>query len=143
MRDAVASHAGAAQAACARLLVDFANAMDCHDHTRVLGLFTEDAVLERPGSVLRGKQEIDGFLQQRPRQRVTRHLCTNQSVDVASSERATGQAYVLFFQALNEGAAELPLPTPEPALVEYRATFLRNDGQWRMQDLAIRMVYSN
>jgi hypothetical protein len=117
--------------------------MDCHDHARVLGLFTEGAVLARRGGVLRGKEEISGFLQQRARHRVTRHLCTNQVIDVVSSERATGQAYVLFFQAPNESAAELPLPMPEPALVEYRATFLRNDARWQIQALAIRMIFSN
>ncbi|QFZ86194.1 hypothetical protein GFK26_27235 [Variovorax paradoxus] len=140
---AEAGAAQVAQAECSRLFVDFANAMDHHDHSRVMDLFSEDAVLERPASVLRGRQEISGFVLQRPRHHVTRHLCTNQAIDVLSNERATGLAYVLFFQAPNEGAALLPLRMPNPALVEYRAAFIRNEDRWRIDALAITVIFSN
>jgi hypothetical protein len=144
MNAAASVLAAAAQAACARLLIDFANAMDCHDHARVLDLFAEEGVLERPGSVLQGRQEIGGSLQHRSRQRVTRHLCTNQAVAVISPERARGLAYVLFFESPNEGGAPLPLHMPKPALVEYRATFSRADcGKWQIQALSIGMVFQS
>lgn len=137
------SAAQAAQAECSRLLVDFVNALDCNDSSRALELFVCDALLETPGRVMRGTREIDTFLHQRPRQRITRHICTNQAVDMLSSERATGIAYVLFFQAPNESGAALPLPLPTPALAEYRASFTRDEDQWRIQTLRIGMVFTD
>jgi hypothetical protein len=130
-----------AEAACSGLIVGFANHIDRAEYPQVVALFASDATLERPGAALRGSREIEAFLHQRPRHVMTRHLCTNVSIDVVSEGRAEGSAYVLFFSAEAGADTHLPLPCAPSAVVEYHARFRQEDGQWRIDGLKIAPVF--
>jgi len=129
------------ESACSRLIIDFATHIDAMDYPRVLGLFAEDATLERVGVVLRGLGEIRDFLEKRPARAVTRHLCTNIRVQPRGDDRADGSCCVHFFQSPNEEERPLPLQVAASAVVEYLVGFVRQHGEWRIQDFRIRPVF--
>lgn len=132
--DAVARLAD--EAACAHLCTDFANHLDARRYAQVLGLFTEDGTLDRLGTVFRGRQAIAGFLEARPGDVQTRHLCTNIRVDFDGEDQATGRCYVLFFQGAGEGVPRMAGP---PSVVEYHDRFLRTPAGWRIHTRRIQL----
>lgn len=138
-----ASIAGEAdvESACSRLIIDFASGMDHKDYPRVLQLFAQDATLDRAGLVMRGIDEIRGFLEQRPEHVVTRHLCTNIRVRTRGDDEADGTCYLQFFQSANEDSHPLPLKASATAVAEYLVRFVRQHGSWRIRDFRIRPVF--
>jgi ketosteroid isomerase-like protein len=128
------------EAACTRLCVDFANHLDARRYAQVLDLFTEDAALDRMGTVSAGRDEIACFLTARPTDITTRHICSNirVSFDSEDDDEASGVCYVLFFQGKEDagtGAAQLSGP---PSVVEYHDRFLRTAGGWKILSRRIR-----
>ncbi len=127
--------------ACARLILDFLDGLDFRDYAQVLGLFTADATLDRAGLLMRGISEIRTFLEQRPEQMVTRHLCTNIRVCATGEEEATGSCYLQFFQSPNESGQSLPIKASTTAVAEYQVGFVQQNGHWRIKSLIIRPVF--
>lgn len=130
------------EAACARLCIDFANHLDARRYEQVLDLFTDDAALDRMGSVSQGRAEIARFLAGRPVQVVTRHVCSNIRVSFEDEPEgeAGGVCYVLFFQGAEDaggGPAHLAGP---PSVVEYHDRFRRTAGGWKIHSRRIRMA---
>lgn len=123
-----------------RLCVDFANDLDARRYEQVLALFTEDAALDRMGTVASGREEIARFLASRPADLATRHICSNIRVSFDAQDEASGTCYVLFFQGsgdVGSGAAQLSGP---PSVVEYHDRFLRTAGGWKILSRRIRMA---
>lgn len=129
------------EAACSRLVIDFANGMDRRDYPGVMALFAENATLDRAGLVMRGSQEIRAFLDQRPAQSMTRHLCSNIRVQQRSEDKADGSCYVQFFQSTPAQGEPLPVKASVVAVAEYALVFERQQDDWRIQDLRIRSVF--
>ncbi|MBY4596072.1 nuclear transport factor 2 family protein [Ottowia caeni] len=129
------------QAACGQLIVDFANGLDHKDYAKVLGVFADDATLDRAGQVIRGIEEIRSFLGKRPVNQVTRHLCTNISIRARSDDQADGTCYVHFFQSPNEEGHPLPVKAAVTAIVEYIVGFFQRDGVWQIKELKIQPVF--
>jgi len=127
--------------ACSRLIIDFADGMDRRDYPRVLQLFAEDAVLDRAGVVMRGIDEIRGFLEKRPEHVVTRHLCTNIRVRPQGDDEANGTCYLQFFQSANEEGQQLPVKASATAVAEYIVGFVRQHGNWRIREFRIHPVF--
>ncbi|MDM0004931.1 nuclear transport factor 2 family protein [Variovorax sp. J22G73] len=127
------------EAACARLCVDFANHLDARRYAQVLDLFTEDAALDRMGTVSAGREEIARFLAARPEDVNTRHVCSNIRVSFDAPDQATGVCYVLFFQGTGDAAGVAQLSGP-PSVVEYHDRFLRTTGGWKILSRRIRMA---
>lgn len=127
--------------ACSRLILDFVDGLDFRDYTQVLQLFTEDATLDRAGLVMRGLSEIRTFLEQRPEQMVTRHLCTNMRVWATGDDEAEGRCYLQFFQSPNEHGQPLPIKAATTAVAEYKVRFVHQTGHWCIKDLIIRPVF--
>lgn len=129
------------EAACARLCIDFANHLDARRYDQVLAVFTEDATLDRMGTVSEGRAEIARFLASRPTTVTTRHVCTNIRVNFDETDAlATGSCYVLFFQGSEHaegGAAQLSGP---PSVVEYHDSFRRTPEGWKIHARRIRMA---
>lgn len=127
------------EAACARLCVDFANHLDARRYAQVLDLFTEDAALDRMGTVSAGREEIARFLAARPEDVTTRHVCSNMRVSFDAPDQASGVCYVLFFQGTGDAAGVAQLSGP-PSVVEYHDRFLRTAGGWKILARRIRMA---
>jgi uncharacterized protein (TIGR02246 family) len=84
--------------ACHDVVVRAATCVDAGDADRLAMIFTEDAVLVRPGAEpLRGRAAIRHAYAQRPAERVTRHLLTNVRVDVESCTQARVRSLVLLW----------------------------------------------
>jgi ketosteroid isomerase-like protein len=130
------------EAACARLCIDFANHLDARRYERVLGLFTEDAALDRMGSVSQGRAEIARFLAGRPVQTTTRHVCSNIRVSFEGEPEgeAGGVCYVLFFQGADDADGGAPRLSGPPSVVEYHDRFRRTPDGWKIHSRRICMA---
>ena len=123
----------AIEAECTRLINTFSWRVDAFDYDGVVALFTPDCTFSRADKVFRGIDGLRVSLNARPRDRTTRHICSNIVIDVADHDRAAGKAYALVFGhrgALKEGD-EAPLGVPV-SLILYEATFVRNAQGWRI-----------
>jgi hypothetical protein len=86
--------------ACTRLVLESIAANDRQDYAAFAALFTSDGLLHRPnGAPLCGYDEIVESYRTRPRNRITRHICTNILVHVDSPHAAHGMTYVVLYSA--------------------------------------------
>ncbi len=86
--------------ACQRLVLESIAANDRQDYAAFAALFTSDGLLHRPnGEPLCGPQEIVESYRTRPRNRLTRHICTNIVVKVDSPHAASATIYVVLYSA--------------------------------------------
>lgn len=86
--------------ACARLVLESVAANDRQDYEAFAALFTSDGLLHRPnGEPLCGRDEIIESYRTRPRNRITRHICTNILVQADSPQSARGTTYVILYSA--------------------------------------------
>lgn len=84
--------------ACQEIVLRAAACVDANDATSFAALFAERAVLTRPNAqALHGREAIRLAYEQRPIDRITRHLVTNLLVDVESPEAARARSYVLLW----------------------------------------------
>ena len=130
------------EADCTRLCIDFAYHLDARRYAGVLDLFTADGKFDRLGTVFGGRDEISRFLEGRPADVVTRHLCTNIRISVQSADEATGVCYVLFFSGKAGADARLPIPPSPPGVVEYHDIFSRTAAGWRIRERRIAPVFA-
>ncbi len=129
------------QSACARLCVDFAHHIDARNHEPWLDLFTDDGVLDRMGTVARGRAALARFLEARPATVETRHLCTNIRVQILAADEAAGSCYVQFFQGASSNSPDEPATlSSAPSVVEYHDRYRRTPQGWRIQERRIRMA---
>jgi 3-phenylpropionate/cinnamic acid dioxygenase small subunit len=126
---------------CTRLCVDFAHHLDARRYDAVLDLFTDEGTFERLGTIFTGREEISRFLQARPVDMVTRHLCTNIRIVLQSTDQATGVCYVLFLSGKARPDGELPVTPSLPAVVEYHDAFSRTNAGWRIAERRVRPVF--
>jgi uncharacterized protein (TIGR02246 family) len=84
--------------ACSDLVLNAVACMDFQHPGGLAELFTEDGVLVRPnGQLLQGRDAIRLAYEQRPADRITRHLVTNTRVEVDSAREAHALSYVLLW----------------------------------------------
>ena len=130
------------EAACTRLLVQYARGIDLYDADMVLGVFTEDATWQRPGNpLLEGREEIRSFLVGRDRTVLTRHVMTNLLLDSVDADHATGVSYYTGYNA--DGYGDIgTAPTRAPfSMGEYLDRFRRTDIGWRIAHRETRHVF--
>jgi ketosteroid isomerase-like protein len=98
--------------ACQGVVLRTAACIDRGDAEALAALFSDDAVLVRPGAEpLTGRASIRDSYAQRPPQRMTRHLVTNMLVDVESPEQARVRSTVLLWTG-STGDPESPHGRP-------------------------------
>jgi hypothetical protein len=131
------------EADCTRLCIDFAHYVDTRNYQPALDLFTEDGRFDRLGTVFSGRDDIRRFLEARPADVVTRHLCTTIRIDVQSQDAATGVCYVLFFNGKAAADGKLPIAPSAPGVVEYHDTFARTAAGWRFSERRVRLVFTS
>ena len=130
-------------AACQALSTAFANGVDRRRNDEVLALFTEDAVLDRWGHSVTGHAALRRWLDGRPADVVTRHVCTNFEARRTAADHAEGLTLFTFYRAARHDAAD-PLPMIGPAMVgEYLDQFRRTPDGWRIARREIRILFQN
>jgi predicted RNA-binding Zn ribbon-like protein len=128
--------------ACEGLSIAFANAVDRWDDETALGLFTDDAVLDRWGTQVQGQAALREWLAARPRDVVTRHICTNISVKCSSEREATGLTYFLFFRAVGKAGDDLKVNGPT-MVGEYHDHFVRTANGWRIARREVKVIFTS
>lgn len=87
-----------AERACTRLVLLAAAHVDRGEPAALAALFTPDGVLVRPGgATLQGRAAIQSAYEQRPAERITRHLVSNTLIDLVSDGEARAQSQVLLW----------------------------------------------
>jgi hypothetical protein len=93
----------AIEAACTRLVYEFARFNDYLDHESLANLFAEDCVFARPldpEHPYYGKDKVHAIFRDR-KPRLTRHVMTNVIIDVISETEACGSCYVTMVSSPN------------------------------------------
>lgn len=123
--------------ACQERVFRAAACADANDAAALAECFAEDAVLLRPNAEpLEGRAAIRAAYQQRPVDRMTRHLVTNLLVEVESPERARARSYVLLWAG---STGDAPTPSGRPAQArqmvgEFEDRFVRTaEGRWLIE----------
>ncbi len=131
----------AVRAACTDVVMRYAISVDHEAWDDLFGLLSDECVWTRPGGrPMVGPAEARAFFEQTQAQRratnphgtLQRHLVTSLCIDVVDERTAEATWYALLFQD-HRYDGRLPRPMTEPALVaEYRTSFRREDGGWRI-----------
>ena len=124
---------------CMQLIARFAQSIDARDADALADMFVEDGSFARPTapeSPVRGREAIREQFRARPANNMTRHICANVVVDVASKTEATVQSYILLFTATLADGAPLPAKAdPKQLLGAYRDRIVRDrDGVWKFKE---------
>jgi len=124
-----------AERACTRLVLLAAAHVDRGEPAALAALFTPDAVLVRPGgTALHGREAIQAAYEQRPAERITRHLVSNTLVDLVSDSEARAQSQVLLWTGSTTDAAG-PRGRPAsggPVVGAFDDRFVKTPEGWRI-----------
>ena len=91
----------AIEAACTRLVYEFAKFNDGWDHESLAALFTDDCIFARPldpDHPYHGRAAVHAIFRDR-KPRLTRHVMTNVLIDVINKHEAKGSCYVTMISA--------------------------------------------
>jgi ketosteroid isomerase-like protein len=130
-----------AEAACARLIAEYANAVDHYDHAAALAVFTQDGVYEPPTGALNGKDEIRAYFERRDRTPRGLHVCTNVLIRVTDASNAVGTHLVTYYcdQRPQAGAAS-PL-SPPLIITRVHDRFALERGAWRIAERRVEPLF--
>ena len=126
---------------CTRLCHHFAWFVDRCEYDAFVALFVPDGVFVRTGQESRGHAAIRSFLDARPRERVTRHVCANIRIDMTGPTTATGSCSALMFQAAAPNQATLPLPVSPPIVVDYVDDYVLTAAGWKFRQRKTEIVF--
>jgi uncharacterized protein (TIGR02246 family) len=132
--------------ACERLMYQYARYVDSGHASGIADLFTEDGTWTgADGRGMNGQAEVRAAFSAREAlaRRQSRHVITNVLIDVHSSDRASGIAYLINFRHDSQGdEVERPAPARHPKFVgDYHLEFRRVDGQWRIKALRFDLLF--
>lgn len=126
---------------CHALSIAFANGVDHRRYDEVAALFTEDGILNRSGQPVTGRAALRAWLDTRPLDVVTRHVCTNFMARQTSPDHAEGFTLFTFYRTVgDDGMDALPMAGPT-ALGEYSDRFRLTPAGWRIAHRDIRVVF--
>ncbi|MEO0410818.1 MAG: nuclear transport factor 2 family protein [Pseudomonadota bacterium] len=86
-----------ARSACQHLIASLAYLIDHRRYDDVVALFTQDGVFERPGLKAAGRAQILDFLENRPSDVDTRHVCALPFFLEVSERKVVATTYVTIF----------------------------------------------
>lgn len=127
---------------CSRLIYDYAYYVDHWMADEVAELFVSQGCWKSSQFVLRSQTEIREFQKNRPRNVVSRHLCTNIRVHSLSASRAEADSYVTLYRGPvgDTGAS----PNIAVALMgEFRDLFVLTDVGWRFAERELRLSFED
>ena len=130
--------------ACRTLVLHSAAANDRQDYAAFAELFSDDGVMRRPsGDPLRGREAIENAYASRPKDRITRHVCSNILIHVDSARTAHGTTYVALYSADASAEPDGHFGRPAAARVlvgEFEDRFELTEAGWRIAERSARFV---
>lgn len=119
------------QVCCSGLTSAFAQLVDTGRYEELVELFTEDCEFDRPGAQLRGRAQLLGFMQGRPTDTASRHVCAGTVIESVTETTARGTTLLCYYHGEpgSEGPGKLMGLT---AIAEYRDDFVRTASGWRI-----------
>jgi uncharacterized protein (TIGR02246 family) len=124
--------------ACTRLVVDSATCNDQREWAALAALYTPDGVVVRPnGQRLEGRAEIEAAYAAGPPERVTRHLCTNVTVEVDGPDDAHASTTVLIVSGTRSDDPDVRFgiePSERHLVGEFADRFARTEEGWRIAE---------
>ncbi|MBN9675680.1 nuclear transport factor 2 family protein [Salipiger bermudensis] len=119
---------------CAKLTVLYCRHLDHLDPDAFAAIYTEDAVYKPAVEPvpIEGRAAIRDWIGRYPKDRLGRHVATNQIVEVIDEDSATGSSYAIVFRepAPREGVISDRV-TPR-SLVEYSDSYRRTAEGWKI-----------
>lgn len=117
--------------ACTQLIARFAFAVDHRRYGELNSVFTEDGEFVRPDRTLRGLADIHNYMEARPHEKVSRHLCGLPHFEAVNTDQAQATTGLAFYNG--EPSAEgHPTMSGPAAVVDYVDTFVRTPAGWRI-----------
>lgn len=132
--------------ACRELVLRAARHADVNAPASLAGLFSEDAVLVRPNAEpLHGREAIRRAYEQRPADRLTRHMVSNILVDIESATQARALSYVLLWTGNStDSPGAMGRPARGSQMVgEFDDRFSLTPDGWRITRREARFVLHN
>lgn len=137
------SQVAAIQTACAMLVARYCHSADLREHQAFAELFAPDGEWLRAGMHMRGREEIFRFMESRPPQALTRHVCGSIDIDVIDADHACGFSYTTVYREANyKGTGTARLAQPE-MVVDYRDEYVRLQGHWHISKRHTTIVFSD
>jgi hypothetical protein len=124
------------QSQCTRLCNDFAYYVDSKNYQRLTELFTVDGTFERRGEVLAGQQSILEAMSARPKDVITRHICTNIRITAQGNGTAQGTCYLQLYHGHAAASSEYSV-----TLAEYEDVYAATAEGWRIRSRVARTVF--
>src|SRR5271169_4070194 len=111
-----------------QLAYRYAQAVDRRDAEALVSLFTEDGIIERPGSVWQGHEKLRGIIARlNTLYGSTFHTVRNQTT-VIDGTTAQGETYCVAMHILNSADSKR---VRMDMGIRYQDSFVRQDGVWR------------
>lgn len=128
---------------CAKLIVALAQYTDAGDYEAALGLFDDDAVMDRDGERFVGITSLRAAYAARPANRITCHVLSNIAVEALGTHAAVSRCLVTVYRHHGGDAApKPPYPLPGPETVgEYRDRFVLTPAGWRLTERITRTLF--
>ena len=131
------------EADCRNLQLAWFRALDEGDADAGAALFAADCLWERPGATLRGPNAVKATMLDRAPGLLTRHVATNQLIDIIDADHAECRCYYLVFRH-DSGASAAPLPRPFEApdrMGDYINKFVRTAQGWKISYAGRRNIF--
>ena len=129
--------------ACERVFLQIAHLTDHGPHSAIPELFTQDAEMDRDGTLVFGRAALQELYGKRPANLFTRHLVANLLVTPTAEGGAVCQATAAVYRHRGADAGPTPLPVtcsgPE-AIVEYEDHLVRTDEGWKVSRRIMKTV---
>ena len=132
---------------CQQLALRVSYFIDQQNYTAMAELFTKDAIFARPtdpDNPIKGRETILAAFESRPKNRITRHICTNIIVDTVNESSATGNIYVNLITANTANEAENFGLNADPAqfMGEFRDSYTLTTEGWRVEQRLGNIVFT-
>lgn len=128
---------------CRKLMLLYCWHIDHLDPEAFAGLFAADAEYKPAAEPVPmvGREAIRTWADAYPKEKLGRHVSTNQIIEVADESNATGVSYSVVFRDPAPAEGEVSANVVPRCLVEYVDTFKRTDEGWKFTSRCYRMIF--
>lgn len=129
----------AIERACAALVRRFAYHLDNRHYHEVLALFADDGCFARPGVEALGQEQLRRWLEERPPEIETRHVCCEPVFLAIRTEDAQSVTTFTLFQAARRENG-FPVFDRPAAIAEFHDRFRLVGEGWRIAERRVKVA---